>query len=166
MSNIILIGMPGCGKSTMGVLLAKIAGYGFIDSDLLIQQREGRKLYRIIEEDGLDYFKWIENEVNASIEADSTVIATGGSVVYGDEAMAHLKEIGTVVYLKVPVDELERRIHNMAKRGIVMKSGETIKDLYAERTGLYEKYADVIIDCSDGDLAANAEAVARRLGLL
>lgn len=166
MSNIILIGMPGCGKSTMGVLLAKIAGYGFIDSDLLIQQREGRKLYRIIEEDGLEYFKRIENEVNSSIVADRTVIATGGSVVYGDEAMAHLKELGTVVYLKVSAEELERRIHNMANRGIVMKPGETIKDLYAERTGLYEKYADMTVDCGNGDLATNAEAVARRLGLL
>ena len=165
MKNIILIGMPGSGKSTLGVLLAKIAGYSFLDSDLLIQSKVGKKLYRILEEDGADYFKLVENDVNSQIDVTDTVIATGGSVVYGKEAMAHLKSIGTVVYLKVSLDELLRRINNMATRGIVKKPNETFKDLYCERTGLYEKYADVIVECEDADLNVNAEKVAKALGL-
>ncbi len=166
MKNIILIGMPGSGKSTVGVLLAKIAGYDYLDSDLLIQRRENKKLYRIIEENGAEYFKKIENEVNSQIDTTHTVIATGGSVVYGNTAMTHLKEIGTVVYLKVSLDELERRINNMATRGIVKKPHETLKDLYDERTGLYEKYADITVECGSEELTANAEKVARALGLI
>lgn len=165
MKNIILIGMPGSGKSTLGVLLAKIAGFSFLDSDLLIQSKVGKKLYRILEEDGADYFKSVENDVNSQIDVTDTVIATGGSVVYGKQAMAHLKSIGTVVYLKVSLDELLRRINNMATRGIVKKPNETFKDLYRERTGLYEKYADIIVECEDADLNINAEKVAKALGL-
>ena len=165
MKNIILIGMPGSGKSTLGVLLAKIAGFSFLESDLLIQSKIGKKLYRILEEDGADYFKSVENDVNSQIDVTDTVIATGGSVVYGEQAMAHLKSIGTVVYLKVSLDELLRRINNMATRGIVKKPNETFKDLYRERTGLYEKYADVIVECEDADLNINAEKVAKALGL-
>lgn len=163
-NNIVLIGMPGSGKSTIGVLLAKYIGYDFIDSDLLIQSREGKKLYEIIREKGLDEFDRIENEVNASIKAKNTVIATGGSVVYGKEAMAHLKEIGTVVYLSVPLHELEKRINNMATRGISIKEGQTFEDLYNERVVLYEKYCDIKVDCIHESLSKNADEVAKILG--
>jgi shikimate kinase len=146
MNNIILIGMPGCGKSTMGVVLAKVLGYHFIDADLLIQERENRLLSEIIEEEGPEAFNRIENEVNASIRAERTVIATGGSVVYGNEAMMHLREIGVVIYLRLPLDELRIRLGDLAERGISMKEGQTLEDLYRERTPLYEKYAHLILD--------------------
>lgn len=162
-NNIILIGMPGCGKSTVGVLLAKIIGYNFIDSDLLIQAREGKKLYQIINEKGIDAFNKIENEVNASISAEKTVIATGGSVVYGKEAMEHLKKIGKVVYLNVPLKEIERRIDNIKTRGISMKEGQTLEDLYSERTALYQKYADITVNCRYKSLAKNANFIAKVL---
>ena len=164
-NNIVLIGMPGSGKSTIGVLLAKMMGYDFLDSDLLIQSREGKKLYQIIADDGLEYFDKVENEVNASIEAENTVIATGGSVVYGKEAMEHLKEIGTVIYLNVTLKELEQRIKNMATRGISIKEGQTFEDLYNERVVLYEKYADITVKCRHKSLSKNAEEVMKALGL-
>ena len=159
MNNIILIGMPGSGKSTVGVLLAKMLGYNFIDADLLIQQREGKKLYEILEEKGNAYFAKVEDEVNASIEVENTVIATGGSVVYGEAAMAHLKSIGKVVYLKVPLRELERRIKNFATRGIQMEPGQTLGDLLDERAPLYEKYADLTVTTGGAGLQRNAEKI-------
>ncbi|MBP3261979.1 shikimate kinase [Pseudobutyrivibrio sp.] len=146
MNNIVLIGMPGVGKSTLGVVLAKELGYQFVDADLLIQERENRLLKEIIAEDGVDGFLKIENDVNASISADKTVIATGGSVIYGKEAMEHLKEIGTVVYLKLDYDTLDSRLGNLKGRGVVLKDGQTLKDLYNERIPLYELYADVVVD--------------------
>lgn len=158
-NNIVLIGMPGCGKSTVGVLLAKLIGYDFLDSDLLIQRREGKKLFQIINEKGLDYFNELENQVNAGIAVEETVIATGGSVVYGKEAMEHLMEIGTVVYLKVPLKEIKKRVTNLNTRGISMASGMTLDDLYNERSVLYEKYADVIVECENGSLLHNAEKI-------
>ena len=164
MNNIILIGMPGSGKSTVGVLLAKMLGMNFIDADLLIQQQEGMKLYEILEKKGNAHFAKVEDEVNASIRAENTVIATGGSVVYGKAAMAHLKSIGTVVYLKVPLAELERRIKNFATRGIQMEEGQTLADLYAERIPLYEQYADVTVATGAGGLQRNAEKIIRALG--
>ena len=164
MNNIILIGMPGSGKSTVGVLLAKMLGMNFIDSDLLIQQQEGMKLYEILEQKGNAHFAKVEDEVNAAIAAENTVIATGGSVVYGKAAMSHLKKIGTVVYLKVPLKELERRIKNFATRGIQMEQGQTLGDLYAERVPLYEQYADVTVATGAGGLQRNAEKIIRALG--
>ncbi len=164
MNNIVLIGMPGSGKSTVGVLLAKMLGMNFVDADLLIQQQEGMKLYEILEKKGNAYFAKVEDEVNASIQAEHTVIATGGSVVYGKAAMAHLKEIGTVVYLKVPLKELERRIKNFATRGIQMEEGQTLADLYAERIPLYEQYADVTVATGAGGLQRNAEKIIQALG--
>lgn len=146
MENIVLIGMPGVGKSTIGVILAKELGYQFVDADLLIQKRENRLLKEIIEEEGVDGFIEIENQVNASIEAERTVIATGGSVVYGPEAMEHLSSIATVIYLKLSYKALKRRLGNLKNRGVVLREGQTLKDLYEERTALYEKYADLIID--------------------
>ena len=146
MNNITLIGMPGVGKSTLGVVLAKVLGYQFIDADLLIQKAEKRKLSVIIEQEGPEGFKKIENRINASIEAENTVIATGGSVVYCEEAMEHLKSIGKVVYLKLSLKPLSRRLGNLKGRGVLLKEGQTLRDLYRERTPLYEKYADITVD--------------------
>jgi len=156
MNNITLIGMPGAGKSTLGVVLAKILGYEFLDSDLLIQREEKRRLYQIIDEEGDDGFKRIENRVNASIETENTVIATGGSVVYCSEAMEHLKSIGKVVYLRLSLKSLE-------KRGVLLKEGQTLKDLYEERVPLYEKYADIVVDEEGKDLEASLQAVLETL---
>ena len=133
-NNIVLIGMPGVGKSTVGVILAKVLGYQFVDADLLIQKSEGKLLKDIIAEKGTDGFIEVENRVNASIQAENTIIATGGSVIYGKEAMAHLKEIGTVVYLHVPFATLEKRLADIKGRGVVLKEGQTLYDLYLERT--------------------------------
>ncbi len=145
-NNVVLIGMPGVGKSTLGVVLAKELGFEFVDADLLIQKRENRLLKEIIAEDGVEGFLKIENDVNASINTDKTVIATGGSVIYGAEAMEHLKEIGTVVYLKLDYETLDSRLGCLKGRGVVLKDGQTLKSLYEERIPLYEKYADIIVD--------------------
>lgn len=145
-NNIVLIGMPGVGKSTVGVILAKILGYQFIDADLLIQEREGKLLKEIIEEQGVDGFVQVENEVNQSINSKKAVIATGGSVVYGKEAMEHLSDIAIVVYLELELPALTRRLGNLKKRGVVLRDGQTLKDIYNERVPLYNKYADIIIN--------------------
>lgn len=161
--NLILIGMPGVGKSTIGVVLAKNLGYDFMDSDLLIQQREGRLLHEIIEEKGLDEFNRIENEVNASIEAKNTVIATGGSVVYGKEAMEHLSSIGTVIYLQLPLEELEERLGDLNERGVSIRKGQTLASLMEERTPLYEKYADLVIECHERQIREIVKDIRKRL---
>lgn len=144
--NIVLIGMPGAGKSTVGVVLAKALGYSFIDSDLVIQKETGKRLFEIIEEIGIDGFLDVENRINSQIETHHSVVATGGSVIYGAEAMEHLKSIGKVIYLKVTYKSLEKRLGNLLKRGVAIRSGNTLLDLYNERVPLYEKYADIIID--------------------
>ena len=141
--------MPGVGKSTVGVILAKVLGYQFLDADLLIQQQEGKLLKDIIKEVGTEGFIEVENRVNAGIRCSKTIIATGGSVVYGKEAMAHLKEIGTVVYLEVPYSTIEKRLSDIRGRGVVLKNGQTLYDIYMERTPLYEKYADLCV-CEEG----------------
>lgn len=161
--NIVLIGMPGVGKSTLGVVLAKQLGYEFVDADLLIQKRENRLLKEIIADEGVEGFMQIENDVNASIETSKTVIATGGSVIYGKEAMGHLKEIGTVVYLKLDYDTLDGRLGSLKGRGVVLKDGQDLRALYEERVPLYEKYADVIVDEGGLDLEATLEAVLEQL---
>ena len=161
--NIVLIGMPGVGKSTPGVVLAKQLGYEFVDADLLIQKRENRLLKEIIADEGVEGFMQIENDVNASIETSKTVIATGGSVIYGKEAMEHLKEIGTVVYLKLDYDTLDGRLGSLKGRGVVLKDGQDLRALYEERVPLYEKYADVIVDEGGLDLEATLEAVLEQL---
>jgi len=145
MENIILIGMPTAGKSTIGVILAKVLGYDFIDTDLLIQAREKKLLKEIIESKGLRGFVTIENEVNAHIIANRSVIATGGSVIYGEEAMEHLREIGKVVYIKLSYSAIKRRLLDAKQRGVVLKDNQTLYELYKERCPLYEKYAHVII---------------------
>lgn len=149
MDNIILIGMPASGKSTVGVVLAKRLGYEFIDTDLLIQKQEQALLREIIAEKGEDGFLVIEDQVNADLEAERSVIAPGGSVVYCENAMKHYKEIGTVVYLQTSYQTIKERIGDPKKRGVVLRGGQTLKDLYEERRALFEKYADVTI-CEDG----------------
>ncbi len=145
MKNIILTGMPGVGKSTIGVILAKELGYQFVDSDLLIQQQEEKLLKDIIAEKGVDGFLVVENQVNASIRTEHSVIATGGSAVYGKEAMEHFKKTGVVVYLKCSYEALEKRLGDLKGRGVVLKDGQTLRDIYEERSVLYEKYADFVI---------------------
>lgn len=145
MNNIIFIGMPASGKSTVGVILAKRLGYDFVDTDLLIQKREGQLLKDIIAEKGTEGFLEIEDQVNAGVQAENTVISPGGSVVYCENAMRHFKEIGTVVYLQTSYKTIRARIGNPKKRGVVLRDGQTLKDLYEERRVLFEKYADVII---------------------
>ena len=147
--NIILIGMPASGKSTVGVILAKILGYNFVDADIVIQENEGRKLSEIIETEGIDGFIDVENRINAGIETQKTVIATGGSVVYGKEAMDHYKNIGKVVYLKVDMDTLTKRLNDVKQRGVVMRDGQSLISLYNERTILYDRYADITVDEKD-----------------
>ena len=144
--NIILIGMPGAGKSSVGVILAKALGYEFIDTDLVIQHREKRLLREIIADEGNEGFLAIENEVNATLEADESVIAPGGSAIYGKEAMEHFKEIGIIVYLKLSYEDLAKRLGNLKGRGVVLKEGQTLKDLYDERSKLYEQYAEITVD--------------------
>lgn len=147
MNNIVLIGMPGVGKSTLGVILAKALLFTFCDTDLIIQSKCGMSLCEIIEQKGTDTFLKTENDVIASCNFENCVIATGGSAVYGKEAMCKLKENGTVVYLKLPVSELQKRLSNIRTRGVAMEKGETIAELYEKRKPLYEKYADITVDC-------------------
>ena len=149
MKNIVLIGMPAVGKSTVGVEVAKRLGYEFVDTDLLIQKQEKRLLKEIIAQEGNDGFLAIENQVNRDLDVENAVIAPGGSVVYCEEAMEHYKKTGTVVYLKVSYETIDRRIQNAKSRGVVLKEGQTLKDLYEERVCLFEKYADYTI-CEDG----------------
>ena len=164
-NNIVLIGMPGVGKSTVGVILAKVLGYQFVDADLLIQKSEGKLLKDIIAEKGTDGFIEVENRVNASIEAENTIIATGGSVIYGKEAMAHLKEIGTVVYLHVPFMTLEKRLADIKGRGVVLKEGQTLETLFEERSKLYEQYADIEVSEEGLDVEQTVEKLVEALEL-
>ncbi len=160
MNNIILIGMPASGKSTAGVLLAKNIGYGYIDCDLLIQNEQKALLCDIISRVGVQEFIKIEEKVNAELWAERCVISTGGSVVYGERAMAHLKTLGKIIYIQVGLEELERRLKgkDLFSRGVVMKNpGTTLADLYAERAPLYEKYADLIVNCQSNTLDETVE---------
>ena len=152
MSNITLIGMPGAGKSTLGVLLARAVNYRFMDTDLLIQEREGRLLCEIIAQEGMERFLEIEGEVNAGIDVERTVIAPGGSAIYSEKAMKHFCEIGTVVYLHVPVTELSKRLGDLKRRGVVLKEGQDLNDLYEERRVYYERYAQVTVDVTGEEI--------------
>lgn len=146
--NVTLIGMPGAGKSTVGVLLAKSMLMDFVDTDLLIQRKYGMSLCEFIEKYGEEEFKKAENDVISSLNCENTVIATGGSAVYGEGGMKHLGEISTIVYLSVPVESLSERLSNIRTRGVVMKKGESIEQLFQRRSPLYEKYAEITVDCS------------------
>ena len=165
MNNIVLIGMPGAGKSTVGVVLAKRLGYRFVDSDLVIQEAKGMLLHEIIEERGIEGFLAVENEINASLNVRRSVIATGGSVIYGKEAMEHLGENGTVVYLKLHYEAIKKRLGDLNERGVTVKEGQTLLDLYEERIPYYEKYAGVTIDCESKmirDIVAEIMDIFRR----
>ena len=155
--------MPGAGKSTVGVVLAKILGYHFLDSDLEIQEQTGKLLHELITEHGDEGFLEIENQVNAGLAVDKTVIATGGSAVFGEDAMKHLQEISTVVYLRLPYKSLKKRLGDLKKRGVVLKPGQTLKDLVDYRTPYYEKYADLIIDCQQKSIRQIVAEIARKL---
>ena len=145
MKNIVLIGMPACGKSVTGVVLAKTLRKQFIDTDLLIQEVAGKGLQNIINEDGIDKFKELEEKVLSELEAENAVISTGGSAIYYDGAMQHLKENGTVVYIKANLKTIKSRLRNIKTRGVAMGKGQTLDDLYKQRVPLYEKYADITV---------------------
>ena len=147
MNNLFLIGMPGCGKSTVGVVLAKALGLDFIDSDLVIQKEMGAKLAQLIDQHGDEGFRAIENRINAELTAENSIIATGGSVIYGEDAMRHLKDIGTFIYLKLSYEAIEDRLGDLHARGVTIQPGWTLRDLYNERAPLYEKWADITVDC-------------------
>lgn len=161
--NIVLIGMPGCGKSTVGVLLAKGTSRSFIDTDVAIQAREGRRLQDIIDTGGTRVFRDIEERNVLALDCRGHVIATGGSVVYSEKAMAHLKSSGVAVYLHLPFDRLEKRITNLDSRGVVMEPDQTLRDLFDERLPLYRRHADVTIDCTDLTHEQVVDAVVKAL---
>lgn len=163
--NIVLIGMPGVGKSTVGVILAKVLGYQFVDADLVIQERENRLLREIIEQDGLDGFLKAEEEANVQTAqtAVKSVIATGGSVVYCENAMRHLGETGIIVYLKLDYETLDERLSNLKGRGVVLKDGQDLKGLYEERIPLYEKYANITVDEKNLDVEQTLQKIVESL---
>lgn len=158
--NIILIGMPGSGKTTIGTELAEKLCYGYVDSDSVIVAREGKRLNELIADVGREKFLDIEAEVNSSITADKCVVATGGSVIYRDCAMKKLQKLGTVVYLKLSYETIESRLGDLQKRGVAVKDGFTLKDLYNERTPLYEKYAEIMVALDGLSIAESVEKVA------
>ncbi|CAK7033003.1 MAG: Shikimate kinase 1 [Paraeggerthella hongkongensis] len=160
--NIVLIGMPGAGKSTLGIVLAKIMNYHFIDADLVIQNQCDKTLQKLIDACGPEGFIEVENEILRDIEASKSIISTGGSAVYSDEAMQHLTEIGTVVYLQISYDELVNRLHDLQERGVVLKGGigMSLRELFDERKPLYEQYAEITVDVNDLTITAAARKVA------
>ena len=162
-NNVTLIGMPGAGKSTVGVLLAKLLGYQFVDTDLLIQAQEEKLLWEIIRDEGIEGFHAIEERVNASLDLKRHVIATGGSVIYGEKAMEHLREISTVVYLRHDYDTIAARLGDLAQRGVTLPEGWTLRDLYNERAPLYEKYAHIVMDTNADNIQENAITLRRCL---
>lgn len=161
-SNIVLIGMPGAGKSTLGIVLAKILNRSFIDADLVIQSQCDKTLQKIIDAMGPEAFIEIEGQVLSDMQAENTVIATGGSAVYSDAAMKHLAEIGTVVYLEISYESLVSRLNDLHERGVVLKGGisMSLRELYDEREPLYRQYADIIVNVDDLNITAAARKVA------
>jgi shikimate kinase len=163
-NNLILIGMPASGKSTVGVILAKELKYRFLDTDLVLQEQTDQTLTELIAQRGMEGFLALENETIAAVEARRSVIATGGSAVYGEEAMAHLKRLGTVIYLKHRYEVIDSRLTNITTRGVVMAPGKTLYDLFLERTPLYERWADVTIEADGLTTEQTVQVIARRLG--
>ena len=164
--NITLIGMPGCGKSTVGVVLAKLLCKTFIDADLVIQHNEKKRLHKIIEEIGNEGFLKLENRTLAALNVHNSVIATGGSAIFGKEAMEHLKKTSTVVYIKASYESLERRLGSLKHRGVVFEEGQTLRDIYEQRIPLYEKYADITVESdNDADVLQAALKIAEHFDL-
>lgn len=161
--NIILIGMPGCGKTTIGTELSEKLGYGYIDSDSVLVARAGKRLNEIIAEQGREAFLDLEAKVNSELCATRCVIATGGSVIYRESAMLKLKEMGTIVYLKLPYEVIAERLGDLKKRGVAMKEGNTLLDLYNERVPLYERYADKTAQLSGGSILESVDEVIKAI---
>lgn len=159
-SNVVLIGMPGSGKSTCGVVAAKMLLKNFFDTDLLIQNIEGISLQNIIDKNGNDYFEQAEENAILDLDIQGTVIATGGSVIYSDKAMIHLKSLGKIIYLHLDYDNMCKRISNLSTRGVLIKNGETLRDMYDERLPLYSKWADAVIDCNNSTVEQTAALIA------
>ena len=167
MDNITLVGMPGSGKSTVGVVLAKMLGMDFVDTDLLIQQREGALLQELIDRHGNEAFLDMERDAICSLNCRRSVIAPGGSVIHREESLRHLHALGPIVYLKVPLDELLVRLGDISKRGIALEGGQTIAGLYRARCPLYEAAADLTVDCAGNQrIEDTAREVIRRVGAL
>ena len=164
MENIILVGMPSSGKSTVGVVLAKTMNKGFVDTDILIQQREGCTLQDIINEKGNDYFHQVEEQVLLDFHGKNYVVATGGSAIYFDRAMDHFKETGKIVYLKVSLDTVLTRLNNIKTRGVTLAKGQTLEDLYNLRIPLYEKHADIVIDADGMTVEEVVESIMEAAG--
>ena len=160
-SNIILIGMPGSGKSTCGVVSAKMLLKNFYDTDLLIQNLEGKSLQEIIDKNGVEYFAKAEERAMWSLDIKGTVMATGGSVVDSDKAMEHLKSLGKIIYLHLSYEDMCKRISNLETRGIVLQNGETLEDMYNERLTLYDKWAQAVINCGQNSVEQTARAIVR-----
>ena len=165
LDNVILIGMSGAGKSTLGVLLAKALGKQFVDTDIALQQADGRLLQQILDSDGVEAFLRLEEDVIAGLELHDCVIATGGSVVYSDRAMQHLKQNGIAVYLAVEFAELETRLSNITTRGIVFKGKNDLYEVYRERLPLYQRYADITVDCSHTDVESALSQILQSIKL-
>lgn len=160
-SNIILIGMPGSGKSTCGVVAAKMLLKNFYDTDLLIQNLEGKSLQEIIDKNGSEYFEKAEEKAILTLDLKGTVIATGGSVIYSEKSMEHLKSLGKIIYLHLSYNDMCKRIKNLSTRGVLLKNGETLKDMYDERLPLYQKWADAVINCSGSRVEQTAASITR-----
>lgn len=165
MENIVLIGMPGSGKSTVGVLLAKALGYSFIDVDLLISKEAGKTLQEILDQDGLDYFLHLEGKIGEQLEYEKTVIATGGSMVLSANAMENLKRNGKIVFIDVDLDEIKRRVTNIKTRGIAFGKGETLDDVYRVRFPLYQKYADITVSLELSSIESTVDTIVEKLKL-
>ena len=163
MKNIILVGMPGCGKSTLGVILAKKINYGYIDSDSVIVALQGKLLPDLIEELGNEAFLDLEARVISSITAQRCVISTGGSAIYREDVIKKMKENGVVIYLKISFEEVEKRLGDLKERGVVLKKGFTLRDLYKERDPLYEKSADIVVELDGSSIEKNAEKLIREV---
>jgi len=161
--NIVLIGMSGAGKSTLGVLLAKALGMNYVDTDIVIQQHEGRLLQDIIDNEGIERFMEVEEKIVSEMQLENCVISTGGSVIYSAQAMKVLKQGGQIIYLHVPYEEIKRRLVNITTRGIVIMKGNSLKDVYEERVPLYLQYSDITLDCTNKDIEQCVSEIVKRI---